>query len=185
MKTYCINLAQRKSKWYRTQLECMKLNLDPERFDAILDTNGHMGCMQSHLKLLEQIEEQVFMIIEDDIEVLDNVLAKAIKQLPDDWDMLYLGAELTKKIERYSDNLYRLKGGKVTHAIIYNNKGVVDYILENCRLTIDEFYAFDVQEKFNVYITYPMVCSQMDGYSDTQHWWTNYDVMRANYIRYT
>ena len=188
MNTYCINLKQRKVKWYAVQLECEKLNLNVTRFDAIFNSVGHEGCFQSHIELLSQIKEDVFMIIEDDIKVLEplEVLDKAIGQLPDDWDMLYLGAALSKKLKRYSENLFTLKGAKVTHAIMYNNQnGVVDFIIENAHVIIDEYYRDVIQEKFNCYITYPMVCSQLDGYSDTVRWWKRYDDIERNYKLYT
>lgn len=143
--------------------------------------------MLSHLQLLEEIEEDVFMIIEDDILTLGtrDELDAAIEQLPDNWDMLYLGAELHVPLERYSDNLFRLKRGKVTHAIIYNNQNnVVDYILDHCFNPIDEFYAEVIQERFNCFITDPMICTQNPGYSDTIRWWKNYDEINKNYKLY-
>ena len=188
MNTYCINLKQRKAKWNRVQLECAKLDLNVTRFEAIFNTHGHEGCFQSHTTLLSQIEEDVFMVIEDDIKVLEplETLNKAIEQLPDDWDMLYLGAQLSKKIHRHSPNLFRLSGGQATHAVIYNNQnGVVDYIVENARGIIDVYYRDHIQERFNCYITYPMICNQADGFSDTQRWWVDYDYIQRLYNKWT
>jgi len=144
MNTYCINLKNRKSKWNRVQPEAAKLNIEPIRFDAIFNTNGHLGCMMSHTKLLEEIEEDIFMIIEDDIKVLGTRedLDKAVEQLPDGWDILYLGAHVKEPLVRFSDNLFRIKGAMANHAIMYNNQnGVVDYILEHHYMPIDNFYA--------------------------------------------
>lgn len=188
MKTYCINLKNRKSKWIRVQPEAKKLNLEPIRFEAILNTNGHMGCMMSHTKLLEEIKEDIFMIIEDDIKVLGTRedMNKAIGQLPDDWDMLYLGAALKRPAERFSDNLFRVKGAKANHAIMYNNQnGVVDYILEHRYIPIDNFYAEKVQENFNCFITYPLICTQAPGISDTLRWFSNYVFIEDDYKLYT
>ena len=188
MNTYCINLKQRKAKWNRVQLECAKLDLNVTRFEAIFNTSGHDGCFQSHTTLLSQIEEDMFMVIEDDIKVLEplETLNKAISQLPDDWDMLYLGAQLSKKIERHSENLFRLKGALLTHAVIYNNQnGVVDYIADHARGIIDVYLRDVVQELFNCYITYPAICSQADGFSDTIRWWKRYDNVDRWYKKYT
>ena len=187
MNTYCINLNQRKAKWNKVQLECDKLNLNVTRFEAIFNTRGHDGCFKSHIALLKQVKDEgVFMIIEDDIKVLEtDVLDKAIEQLPDDWDMLYLGAQLTKKIYRHSDNLFRLKGAQATHAVIYNNQnGVVDYIIDNAHGIIDVYYRDNIQDMFNCYITYPMVCNQADGFSDTQRWWVQYDYLQRLYDKW-
>ena len=189
MNTYCINLKQRKAKWYKVQDECKKLNLNVTRFEAIFKTYGHEGCFLSHTTLLEQVKDEgVFMIIEDDIKVLEplKTLNKAIEQLPDDWDMLYLGAQLKKKLKRYSDNLFRLSGVLCTHAVIYNNQnGVVDYILENAHGIIDAYYRDNIHDKFNCFITYPMVCCQSSGFSDTTRWWKEEGYMENKYKLYT
>ena len=189
MNTYCINLKQRKAKWNSVQLECDKLNLNVTRFEAIFHTFGHDGCFQSHIELLKQVKhEGVFMIIEDDILVLEplEVLEKAIEQLPADWDMLYLGALPSKKLERYSDNLFRLSGVLMTHAVIYNNQnGIVDYIINNARGIIDVYLRDNVHDQFDCFITYPMVCSQADGYSDTIRWWKQSEDIEKGYKKFT
>ena len=128
------------------------------------------------------------MIIEDDIKVLEpvEVLNKAIEQLPDDWDMLYLGAGVKEKLKRYSDNLFILGKVLCTHAVIYNNQnGVVDYILDNAHGIIDVYYRDNIHGKFNCYITYPMVCSQEDGLSDTTRWYKESAFMENKYKEYT
>ena len=66
------------------------------------------------------------------------------------WDMLYLGATLNEKLERFSPHLFRLKKAWTTHAMIFNNQnGVIDYILNNNGggRKIDVFYAEQIQEK--------------------------------------
>ena len=189
MNTYCINLKTRRNKWAKVQKEAAKLNIELIRFEAIFKTYGHHGCFLSHTALLNQVKDEgVFMIIEDDIKVLEplETLNKAIEQLPDDWDMLYLGANPSKKLKRYSDNLLRLSGALMTHAVIYNNQnGVVDYILENAHGIIDIYLRDEVHDKFNCYITYPMICSQADGYSDTTRWWKSSDSAENKYKLYT
>ena len=187
MNTYCINLKNRRFKWAKVQKEAAKLDIEPIRFEAVFNTNGHLGCMLSHTELLEEIKEDIFMIIEDDILTLGTRedLDKAIEQLPDDWDMLYLGANLSEPLERFSDNLFRLKGGKVSHAIMYNNQNeVVEYILENHHIPIDNFFAEMAQNRFNCFITYPMICTQDPGYSDTIRWWKDYEEIEKSYKKY-
>ncbi len=188
MNTYCINLKHRRAKWIKTLCECKKLDIDPIRFDAIFNSDGHMGCMLSHIDLLRQINESEFMIIEDDIKVIGSIndMNKAISQLPDNWDLLYLGAELNQPITRFSDNLFILKNATVTHAIMYNNQnGVVDYIIDKHEYIIDRFYSEKVQDRFNCFITYPMICTQDPGYSDTVRWWKDYKKIEKMYNRHT
>ena len=90
--------------------------------------------------------------------------------------MLYLGAHLLAPLERYSENLFRLKNGYTTHAIIYNNPDMVRYILsqaENIR-KIDVFYQTDIQENYKVFITWPMTATQSDSYSDITRRYNEY-----------
>lgn len=189
MKAYCINLASRADRWERVQDELKKLEIPVTRFDAIWNENGHRGCIMSHMKLLSQVKDEgIFMVVEDDIQVLGSWadIEEAISQLPPQWDMLYLGATLIKPQKRYSQNLYILEGGLTTHAIIYNNTwGVVDYILENHNTnTVDDFMAIDVQENYECFITSPMIITQAPGYSDIVERETDYSEIAESYKKY-
>ena len=191
MKTYCINLESRPDRWKRVQVEALKIRQIPIRFDAIKCDIGHDGCKASHMKLLSEVKEEIFMVIEDDFKIscknAFTTLMMAFRDLPDNWDMLYLGATLTKKIYRCSDNLYRLQGGSATQGIIYNNQnGVVDYILKNHnRNRFSAFLRDDVQENFNCYLTNPMIATQAPGFSDLMNKRTSGRAMRRAYKKYT
>ncbi len=148
-----------------------------------------MGCTESHLKLLSEIKDEVFMICEDDIvlnERVDDWLTVIFDQLPDNFDMLYLGATLNAPLRKYSANLYRLKNAWTTHAIIYNNYRVGEYVLnhrEEIR-KIDVFFLEEIQEKFNCFITFPMLATQRPGHSDIINKFTDYAAIETNYKKY-
>jgi hypothetical protein len=121
----------------------------------------------------EYKDEGVFAIFEDDILCLSSNAQKeldwSMSELPDDWDALWLGANLQKPLDRFSDRLFRLKGGWTTHAIIWNNhNGVIDYILEKREdiKKIDVFFADIIQEKFNCFVVWPMLVTQSQWSSD-------------------
>ena len=190
MKTYCINLDSRPRKWRRVQKEAHKINANLIRFPGI--PGGHIGCTRSHLRILaDNCYDEIFMIIEDDMKIIVKnpmqVIDKALRQLPANWDLLYLGATLSEPIKRYSDNLFVLKRALAAHAIIYNNQnGVVDYIVKNHPGPImDLFYREDVQERFNCFITYPMVATQRAGMSDTISKYNSYKAIKRLYDKYT
>ena len=181
MKAFVVNLKDRPDRLigFKENQFPFKVN----RFNAIKTDPGWIGCTESQLVILSRQTEFPFAIFEDDCQLINSwdIVEKAVSQLPDDWDMLYLGATLMKPIERYSDNLFRLKEGLCAHAIIYNSKRIVDYILNNFdryenerRKTIDVFYAYDVQEKFNCFITYPLVATQRAGFSDIENMEVDY-----------
>lgn len=189
MNSYCINLRKRPDRWIKVQPEFKKLGVQPMRFMAIHNNIGHQGCIDSHLELLHQVKgDGIFMVFEDDILTLGTWvdIQTAILQLPKDWDMLYLGATLTEPLKRYSDNLFRLKGGLTTHAIIYNNRGgVCEYITSHHNTPQVDVFMMHVQEMFSVYITYPMIVSQMPGKSDIVDRYTDYSEIQQTYDKYT
>jgi hypothetical protein len=193
MKIYCINLDDRPEKFDQVSEEIKKLDFDLLfRFSATKGNPGFEGCRISHLRLLEEVKDSIFMVIEDDFKLcVDNgkeLLYQAINELPDNWDMLYLGATLNEPLDRYSPHLFRLNNAWTTHAMIFNNQnGVIDYILQNNGggRKIDVFYALEVQKRFNCFITYPMIATQRSGYSDVINRPVDYEIIQQRYNRYT
>lgn len=190
LKVFCINLDDRKDRWGDVQQEVKKIGVEIERFPAIKHKRGHTGCILSHIEIWNMAKDLgVWMTIEDDILFLDNArenLEGAISQLPENWDMLYLGATLNQPLDRVTDNLLRLKKGWTTHGIIYNNQnGVVDFILDGMDwFKVDVFISNIVQEKFNCYMCYPMVATQRPGHSDILNHHVSYKPITDRYKKY-
>lgn len=185
MKAYCMNLDERQGRW--DEFQTQKLPFAVERFAAIKMSPGWAGCRASYLELMKKVDG-LTVIFEDDCLFLQDwsVVENAMKQLPETWDCLYLGATLNKPIERYSDNLFFLKAGWTTHAIIYHDRRIPDYVLKNADKVrkIDVFLANVVQEKFNCFITYPLVATQRPGYSDIINGVTDYAIIKQRYAKY-
>lgn len=190
---YCINLASRPDRWKSVSAEFSRVGvLGVKRFEAVPCVphgSGFVGCRESHLGVLSLCKDvKRFTVFEDDVcfmrsDFLGQV-SKAISEAPLDWDMLYLGANPLVPMARYSESLFRLKKGYCTHAMVFNNHRVVDFILSNRSSIrkIDVFYADVVQEKFNVFITYPLLATQADGRSDVTRMKNNYhDLIINNY----
>ena len=175
MKAYVINLDDRPERM--VEFNKNKFPFEVTRFSAIKTENGQDGCNMSHFTIMKQQTEFPFIILEDDCVMISpwSDVENAMLQLPDDWDALWLGATLDAPIKRHSDNLYRVKQAYCTHAVIYNSQRIIDYILKEFdpfqptithKKVIDVFYYEKIQEKFNCYITYPMMALQTGGYSD-------------------
>jgi GR25 family glycosyltransferase involved in LPS biosynthesis len=201
-KTYCINLHHRTERWISVQPEFARLGIVPDRFEATKMHQGYIGCMMSHLAVLERAKKDncgCFMVAEDDIRVVGDdpqgVLQKAMAQLPSDWDMLYLGANPQEPIKRYSENLFMLKNGWTTHAMVFNNSdkknSVVDFILQNQQSVweherIDVYYADVIQQMFKVFVVNPLVASQSNAYSDiTRKHNFYFDLIKDSYEKFT
>ena len=168
MKAYCINLPKREDRWEKFISQALPFVVT--RFDAI--PGGSDGCLKSHLSVLSKCEDEI-LIMEDDCHILQDwrVFFYAYSQLPKDWGVLYLGAILHDKLERYSDNLFKLKQGWATHGILYSRK-VADYILQDgypiirLQRNYDNYMARVIQKKFKCFIVYPCFTTQYPGHSD-------------------
>ena len=75
-KGYYINLEDSVDR--RDIIETIDFKVDMERFDAIKQDNGNIGCSMSHIELLKTIlkqgvtnENTYFMIVEDDVHLLN------------------------------------------------------------------------------------------------------------------
>ena len=177
MKAYVINLKEREDK-----LKLFRQNQFPfevERFEGIHDMPRDNGCAKSHLALLSNIHEFPCLVCEDDCVLIESwmVVIRALAELPDEWDALWLGATLTIPLEKYSDYLFRLKRAHTLHAVIYNSQEMIDYILNHHSFSrhpyIDVFY-FEVQQRFNCFITHPICATQRIGFSDISQKHVNY-----------
>ncbi|HUX57067.1 MAG TPA: hypothetical protein VMV77_08840 [Bacteroidales bacterium] len=180
MKATVINLESRPKR----MVDFRKNNFpfEVKRFNAIKTDPGWFGCTASHLQAIREQTEFPFVIFEDDCVLLQpwSMVEMAMSQLPADWDMLWLGATNVRSVERYSNNLFRMKGAYCAHACIFNSQRVYDYILTNhkrffksCegtdhRPVIDVFYVVEIQERFNCFITDPICATQSVTYSDIE-----------------
>lgn len=189
MKGIVINLDSRPDR-----LKSFKENKFPfevERFPGVVAANGEDGCTLSHLAVLHQIRQEKaypVTVFEDDCVLVEpwDLVEKAISQLPKDWDALWLGANPRSKLQRYSDNLYHLKNAYCLHAVIYNSKKMIEYILKKHNTisgkNLDIFYREDVQKRFNCFITYPIAATQLSDRSDIAPCVTNnYQEILNNY----
>ena len=185
MKAYCINLASRPERW--EQFKEQKLPFEVERFDAIKDTPGWKGCTRSYIEVMKKITGMTIVMEDDCLFLKDwDYIENIMQQLPDNWDCLYLGATLNETLKRHSGNLYRLKKGWTTHAIIYRDTRIPHFIIKNEIIIrkIDVFLADYVQESFNCFITYPLTATQRPGYSDIINREQDYAVIDDRYKKY-
>ena len=93
-------------------------------------TAGQIGCALSHKNIYEEIIKNGYkktLILEDDVLPVNNALhlfAEIIKELPDNWELLYfdyLKNETPKQLKKYFYHLQKIAGGlKWDHTIINN-----------------------------------------------------------------
>jgi len=208
-KIFCINLDDRKDRWK----ECCeifdkyKMTHKVERFSALkfihqdprlIKAMGQVGCSMSHFEVINRAKQENlnnFLVLEDDFcfefepKELHSNLNSSLSELPNNWDMFYLGGNLDASynvypIEKYSANLFKLNACHTTHAFAVN-KNIYDTILKdkpsleelpswyNKYTVIDVYFSKTILSKNNCFITNPILSLQRPGFSNIEH--NNYD----------
>jgi hypothetical protein len=149
----------------------------------------HRHCSKDFIKLLKykgKVKNLVFF--EDDFELVDgwkSVLQKAWQDVPKDFDLLYLGANLTEKPKRITDNVMQVRGAWCMHAVVLSNK-FINYILNSYDVNrvwcVDEWIRQQADiRKF--YMTYPMIAYQREGFSDLVGRYVKYEIFENKYYK--
>jgi GR25 family glycosyltransferase involved in LPS biosynthesis len=139
-----------------------------------------MGCWDSHRRLFNKIKEENIeytLIMEDDVDLVENFqerLNDVISELPDDWDLLYLGGWNVGDIIKYSDKLNLAKKVYTTHAFIVRQK-FVDTVIKgiNERQWKVDVLISDILPLGNCFICNPTLAWQREGFSDIENRETN------------
>ena len=185
-----IGLKARKDRWKRCVEIFEKEGIEEVTHYTTLQSfkDTHKHYMKDFLQMLRIKGKHDLMFFEDDFELVDGwreVLDKAMKDLPEDWDMLYLGANLTRPAIRVTDNLVRVKGAWLMHATLLR-KEFIDYILKEYKPEqvpiIDEWYRLIAPER-KFYMTYPMVSYQRSDYSDFLGQYVYYDIFENKHYK--
>ncbi|MBD62065.1 hypothetical protein CL645_04345 [bacterium] len=195
---FCINLDSRPDRWSSFLKEARRVGIAHrvKRFPAIVppSKNGALGCKLSTLSIIKKAKNKNlknFLILEDDVVFKKNALKNlsvSISQLPVDWDMFYLGLNLTKESFKHSQNLVNVKGGRSTHAVAYSNSVYQDILDENSLepsqkldIPIDVYYETKIHPKKNIYCSCPMIALQREAYSDIEKRNVNYSWLETNF----
>lgn len=127
------------------------------------------GTMRSVLQDFYDSDAQTLLNMEDDAWFQEfGHLESALSQLPENWDVLYLGANLltdlgpNKRPERYSENLFRIFSAWTSHAIGFSRRPI-KFILDNQPSfsveMLDHFLSRSLPN-LNAYCVSPMVAFQ-------------------------
>ncbi len=203
-RIYCINLPFRIDRWQNCLLQFQKFNINNNlyKFDGIIyensnfnkKQNSHLGCWFSHYSILKNAEKFNFnkiLILEDDFvfnfEPVDMNLKLncCVNELPQNWDLFYLGAYFVKGYDydaklNYSKNLYKVNTAFSTHSICYSRCGIKKMIsaMEKAFLNIRSiplnyesigwFYVKEFLYENNCYASKEFLCGQKEGFSDIE-----------------
>lgn len=184
-KIYLLNLPERKDRLVVSAIELGAMGIEATVFPAVKSDNGQEGVYLSLMQIFRHAVDRKYssvLLFEDDFERCTGVpefkqtMEKAVRQLPEYWHMLFLGANLPdpKQVTQHSANLLRTKRALALHAVAYSYECMQMILSLPRMLPIDLQIANFIGPLGHSYVTYPLLCSQRVGYSDIEKKVTNY-----------
>ena len=210
-KIFLINLDRREDRWIECKKSLDSHGIEVERLSAVdglelgeeqlnyqmlnyipeSNLRGQHGCIMSHFKGISLAKERNYknvLMLEDDFELCDdfeNEFKSYYPQVPNDWELLYLGANhnfhqglnlpmisknVGKPIKSYTTHAYAAKDSLYDSLLgVFNIKASpVDVSLCSLQAKMDTCYAIQ-----------PSIITQADGYSDIM----NQDISYKPYIK--
>jgi GR25 family glycosyltransferase involved in LPS biosynthesis len=160
-KVYVINLEKRPDKWDTVQLNFSETDLKLNRWNGVDGKNiseetiqkittpkcnmicsyGMIGCWLSHFGIWNNIvknNETNVLVLEDDaypIDNFNNLIKKLWPQVPNDWDIIYLGCSGSCEKNRLITNFYTITTGQKNKYIYKNGKKLNNVYIPGTPLT--------------------------------------------------
>ena len=191
----CINLERRRDRWERMQAMFAHHRLNKvARFPALdgLDLTipdswddfpGSYGCLRSHLAVVEDAlknKRSHVLILEDDVAFhpdLNRLFSEFVKELPADWDMLFLGGIHGEPPIRVTEHVVKITHSLSTYAYALNHTIYEAFIdINRQALTVLDENTRALQKQFNCYCFMPHLAWVEDDHSDVRNersnlWW--------------
>lgn len=187
---YLINLESSSERLINAVRQLHMYEVPVQVFEATFNENGIIGLRNSMIRLFQECLERNYqnvLVLEDDFLVIGDIntyMPLCLEQLPSNYDLLFLGGYIIRPfLRKHSENILVLDKILTTHAIAYSKK-TIEFLLplfskqsENPldKTPIDMVILNRVVSNGNSYITYPLLISQMNGYSYIQKQEINYE----------
>lgn len=181
-KIFVINLPDRKDRLEKVRAELRQYNIPFEVFPAMKHANGADGLQHTMKEVfLSAKNMDNILVLEDDVNIIEDInqyMPLILKELPEDFDLLYLGANLNAPLKPVKNCTHILSCGYMltTHAILYSSKArtvLLHDMVENGIKKVEGWKEpFDqtcerlLQRRGKCYISNPMIAVQHDGHSD-------------------
>jgi GR25 family glycosyltransferase involved in LPS biosynthesis len=192
---FVIHLQHRIDRESNVETQMKKLTNNFQYFEAIngheLDYSGPLlkgeqGIRLTHLKLLNYAKQhnlEQILVLEDDIVLAENFqdqIGAILSDLPEDYNLLYLGGAHKAYPNHIKGNLYKVRDTVTLHGLLINSNMydiLIQTIEDNPGIQVDNAYAL-TQSKYNAYVCYPHLAWQLDDYSDIQNKFVNYNWLK-------
>ena len=191
----CINLDRRPDRWRRVRARFARHGIRPvERFAAVDGSRvalpqvwegrgGAYGCLRSHLDVVAAARADRnadLLVFEDDVEFAPDLgprFERAMAQLPDDWDILYLGGIHTNPPCPVGDSVARVSRTLSTFAYAIRARAFDAFLEIEPSLPdpVDDQLT-RIQGRLRCYCIFPHVAWVESDHSDIQgrednHWY--------------
>ena len=193
---YYINLLDRPDRNENAIRELSKLDIIPNRIDAVKIEMGIVGCALSHLKCIELAKSNNYpyvCIFEDDVVIKnENLLIRKVKKLIDEpFDVLMLSGNNFRPFEEHDDYIKVSKcfttGAYIIKSHYYDTW--INNLKEGIRLLLKtknrdyslDMYNHKLQRQDNWYLITPICCYQMPDYSNIENQNVDYKSIMLNY----
>lgn len=195
---YCLNLDRRKDRLQQFVKLMARMGWDFQRWPAVdakhlkhpngqimeenARRNAELACKMGHLRMIRDAKQNGYksvLIMEDDAQLIPGrqlILDNAIHDLPEDWEMFYLGVNhINKNQEALTSSLSRVRTGFTTHAYAVHSRAY-DRIIEtlDLRNQVDVLYADYMHPRGHSYCTRENIFTQRAGISDIINKKVNY-----------
>lgn len=199
-KIYCINLDKRIDRWKLAEPHLKDLGLDVERVSGYDGSSlglefppeikeGAVGCSLSHLftiKLAKQNKLENFLLLEDDVVFDDEVNEKffsVLDQVPNDWDMLYLGGQHFHGMDmpQINENVYKCVYTLAAQSVGIKNT-VYDYFIDKLMniSKINDLHYAEAHKEINAYVIIPHLSWQRNSFSDIENANVDYSFLKGH-----
>ena len=165
--------------------QCEKYEINFKRISAIEDTEqGARGLRDTMLLIFQDAIDNNYeniLVLEDDFmfvenkETVDSAMSGAMKQLPENWHLLFGGCQPTAGfMHRQSANLLNLQQAFSTHCVGYSKQGIKEIMSRGMGYPIDNWLVSEIENLGQTYCTYPFLCTQREGMSDIGKQWISW-----------
>lgn len=136
---------------------------------------GQVAACLSHYmvwKVLSYLPGDAFWVLEDDAEFIDDwrqQYSLAMRWMPDDWDVVFLGSCCThgaRKYRRGGGNVYEVHYPMCGHAMMYRKKALPTLLDVHQKVwaPLDIAMAYDSLPKLRTYCILPRLAGQRGSY---------------------
>jgi hypothetical protein len=180
-------LKDREDRWQRCEEILKEEGIEATFYKTEKRGNIRKDPTVDFLNMLKEVKTDI-LFFENDFELTKDwreVLTKSYVDLPLSWELLFLGANLTTPAERVTQNLVKIRGAWMFHAVLMRKK-FIDYLVKY--YDINRHWVFDewirrVSVGREFYMTYPMISYQREGYSDLAKKEFYYDIFENKNYR--